>query len=76
MIGMSKMEKVISTKRGLYGRLNITLPLPIKNSLLDLQKRSGMKKAEFLRVALIMGASNLSEKVLPKDRKEEGGEPA
>jgi hypothetical protein len=52
MIGMSKMEKVISTKRGLYGRLNITLPLPIKNSLLDLQKRSGIKKAEFLRVAL------------------------
>lgn len=55
------MEKVISTKRGLYGRLNITLPLHVKNSLIDLQKRSGIKKAEFLRLALTTGLMELSK---------------
>jgi len=39
-------EIIIKTKRGLYGRVNVTLPLHIKTNLLDLQKRSGMKKAE------------------------------
>ena len=42
-------EKVIKTKRGLYGRVNITLPMPVKTSLMDYQKKSGMKKSEFLR---------------------------
>lgn len=60
-------EQVIRTKRGLYGRVNITLPLPIKTSLMDLQKKSGMKKAEFLRVALMMGTAKLSENVFSND---------
>jgi hypothetical protein len=57
-------EKIIKTKRGLYGRVNITLPLPVKTSLMDLQKKSGMKKAEFLRTALMMGTVKLSESIL------------
>jgi hypothetical protein len=60
-------EKVIVTKRGLYGRVNVTLPIPIKSSMLELQKRSGMKKAEFLRTALMMGTAQLAEQVKQKE---------
>ena len=67
-------ENVIETKRGLYGRVNITLPLPVKISLLNLQKKSGMKKAEFLRFALMMGTAKISENVLSNDPKVSGGE--
>lgn len=67
-------EKIISTKRGLYGQVNITLPMPFKTSLMDLQKKSGMKKAEFLRVALIVGTTKLSENVIHSDLIGAGGE--
>jgi hypothetical protein len=53
-------EQVIKTKRGLYGRVNITLPLSVKVSLFDLQKKTGLKKAEFLRLALTTGLVELS----------------
>lgn len=62
-------ERVITTRRGVYGRVNITLPLPVKNSLMDIQKKSGMKKAEFLRVALMLGTARITESVLSPDRK-------
>jgi len=65
-------ENIIKTKRGVYGRVNITLPLIIKTSLMDLQKKSGMKKAEFLRTALIMGTEKLSENVLLNDHTGKG----
>ena len=60
-------EKIIKTKRGLYGQVNITLPMPFKTSLMDLQKKSGMKKAEFLRTVLLMGKAQITEKVLGND---------
>jgi hypothetical protein len=65
-------EKIIETKRDLYGRVNITLPLNLKISLMDLQKKSGIKKAEFLRVVLMMGTEKLSENVLLNDQKGKG----
>jgi hypothetical protein len=58
------MEKIITTRRGIYGRVNITLPLSVKTSLMDFQKRSGLKKAEFLRLALTTGFLDLSNSVL------------
>jgi hypothetical protein len=60
-------EKIIKTKRGLYGQVHITLPISFKHYILDLQEKTGMKKAEFLRISLITGAARLSEKVIPKD---------
>jgi hypothetical protein len=47
--------------------VNVTLPIPIKSSMLELQKRSGMKKAEFLRTALMMGTAQLAEQVKQKE---------
>ncbi len=37
-------EKIIQTKRGVYGRVNVTLPLTIKTTMLAWQKKSGMKE--------------------------------
>ena len=54
-------EKIITTRRGLYGQVNVTLPLPMKTAMLELQKTSGMKKAEFLRLALTTGFLELSK---------------
>jgi len=67
------MERVINTKRGLYGRVNITLPLPVKTSLMDFQKKSGLKKAEFLRLALTIGFLDLSNNIL-KNKAEDRGQ--
>jgi len=53
-------EQVITTRRGIYGRVNITLPLHIKTAMLAWAKESGMRKAEFLRLALTTGFLVLS----------------
>jgi hypothetical protein len=68
MIGVRKMEKVITTRRGVYGRVQVTLPLTVKTSLMELQKKSGMKKAEFLRLAIMTGYLNLSQGIEKNDR--------
>ena len=64
-------EQAIVTKRGIYGRVQVTLPMPVKQSMMEWQKKSGMGKAEFLRVALMMGAVNLADNIQAK-RSDEG----
>jgi hypothetical protein len=54
-------DQIIKTKRGVYGRLNITLPLRAKNSVLDMVNQTGMKKSEFLRQALMVGAMQIAK---------------
>lgn len=54
-------EKIINTRRGIYGVVNITIPLPLKVAMLEWQKTSGLKKAEFLRLALTTGYLELSK---------------
>jgi hypothetical protein len=54
-------EKVITAQSGVYGRVQVILPLPDKALLLAGVKASGMSKAEFLRKALILGASQLAK---------------
>lgn len=70
-------EKTITTKRGIYGRVNVTLPLPIKTAMLAWAKSSSMKKAEFLRLALTTGFLELSKGVsiadAEKDPNSSGG---
>ena len=58
-------EQIFQTKRGIYGRVNVTLPLTIKTTMLAWQKKSGMKKAEFLRLALTTGFLELSKGIIP-----------
>ncbi|MCE9644459.1 MAG: hypothetical protein K8S20_00555 [Chloroflexi bacterium] len=60
-------DQKINTNRGIYGRVNITLPLPVKTSMLAWAKKSGMKKAEFLRLALTTGFLELSKGITPDE---------
>ncbi len=55
------MEKEIVTKnRVVYGRVQVTLPMPVKENILNWRKHSGMGKAEFFRVAFMIGSSILA----------------
>ncbi len=63
-------EKIITTRRGIYGQVNITLPLPLKVAMLDWQKTSGLKKAEFLRMALTTGFLALSQGIATEQAKD------
>jgi hypothetical protein len=60
-------EETIITKRIPYGRVQVTLPMPVKTSMLVWVRKSGMGKAEFLRVALMMGARQLAEGLNAKE---------
>jgi hypothetical protein len=59
-------EKIISAQSGIYGRLQVTVPISAKSSMLSWVKKSGMKKAEFLRVALMIGAVQLANELRAK----------
>ena len=50
------MDEAITTQRGRYGRLGVTVPIRAKNEILEWARRCGVKKAEFLRWALMTGA--------------------
>lgn len=54
-------ENIIKTKKGVYGRVNITLPLTIKNPIMDLQKKLGLRKAEYLRMVMVSGFQKMSD---------------
>jgi hypothetical protein len=65
------MENEIVTKnRNIFGRLNITIPMPVKESMMDWMNKSGMGRAEFFRVALMMGAIQLANQVQAKEQNE------
>jgi len=44
-----------------YTSIQIRLPTQVANKLLNWVENSNMKKADFLRLALMSGASNLAE---------------
>jgi hypothetical protein len=64
-------DQVITTKRGTFGRVQVTLPMSVKSSMASWIRKSGMGKSEFLRVALMIGASKLAEQINAK-KPEEG----
>ena len=64
--GETMSEKIITTQNGVYGRLQVTLPMPAKSSMMSWAKKSGMKKAEFLRTALMIGAIQLANDLRAK----------
>lgn len=60
-------EKIIKAKSGNYGRVQVTLPVTVKDTVLIWAKKSGVNKAAFLRMALMIGAANLAEYINVKD---------
>lgn len=69
-IGDRMEEMIIKTRRGVFGRVNVTLPLPAKVSMFAWMKKSGMKKAEFFRTALMIGALQLANDLKAKNPNE------
>jgi hypothetical protein len=65
------MEEIVVTKRGTFGFIRVTIPMVVKQTMLDWCSRSGMRKAEFFRVALMMGSVLLADQV--KAKKPEDG---
>ncbi len=53
-------EQIITTKRGRFGKLQVTLPLTVKHSIMASIDQSGLCKAEYLRIALMIGSSQLA----------------
>ena len=64
------MENEIITKKGRFGRIQVTIPMDTKYKMLDWYKKSGLGKAEFFRVALMIGVSHLAESVKAKSEDE------
>ncbi len=58
------MEEIIQAQSGKYGRVQVTLLLPVKEEILSWAKQLGINKAAFLRIALMIGASQLTKQML------------
>jgi len=61
------LEEKNVKQRVVYGRLTITVPMPVKEALLGWSKKSGMNKAQFLRTALMMGGVSLADSLKVKE---------
>jgi len=65
--GVTMSEQIIKTNTGVYGRVIVTLPLSAKVSMLSWVKKSGMKKAQFFRTALMISALQLANELQAKE---------
>ena len=57
-------ESEIITRNGTYGRVQVTLLMPVKIEILSWAKQMGINKAAFLRMALMLGASQLTKQII------------
>ena len=58
------MEEIIQAKSGTYGRVQVTLLLHVKEDMLAWKKKLGVNQAAFLRLALMIGVSQLIKMIL------------
>lgn len=54
-------EKIIKASTGNYGRINVVVPISAKESMMVWMKKSGFKKAQFFRTALMIGTVQLAQ---------------
>lgn len=64
-------EEIIKRKTGTYGRINIVLPISAKQSMLSWMSKSGLKKAQFFRTALMIGSLQLAEQLGIKEKSDD-----
>ena len=60
------MDEIVTKNRGVFGKVQVTLPMQVKDSMLSWMRKSGMGKAEFFRVALMIGTVKLADQVKAK----------
>ena len=63
-------DQIIQTKKGRFGKIQVTIPMDTKSKMLEWHRKSGLGKAEFFRIALMIGVSNLAESVNAKSQDE------
>ena len=63
--------KVIEAKSGTYGRVQITLLKSVKDEILSWSKELGVNQAAFLKMALMIGASQLCEMIILNEQSKE-----
>ena len=56
-------EEMIKAKSGNYGRVNIVVPWVVKQSMYSWVEKSGLKKSQFFRTALMIGTVQLAEQL-------------
>jgi hypothetical protein len=61
-------DEIITTKSGVYGRVNVVLPMLVKEQMLSWMQKSSMKKAQFFRTALMIGTVQLAQQLGIKDK--------
>ena len=60
------MDEIVTKNRGVFGKVQVTLPMNVKRSMIAWMRKSGMGKTEFFRVALMMGTVQLADQVKAK----------
>ena len=63
----SKMEQTIETTKETFGCIRVTIPMRVKESMLDWCRQSGLGKAEFFRVSLMLGVMLLADQINAKN---------
>ncbi|MBN1182209.1 MAG: hypothetical protein JXB49_07970 [Bacteroidales bacterium] len=66
-------EQVITTRRGKFGKFQVTLPIEVKLSILDRIDQSGLRPSEYLRISLILGSSLLAKGISDNQLSGQGG---
>ena len=56
-------EEIIKARTGNYSRVNIVVPVTAKESMVSWMKKSGIKKAQFFRTALLIGTVQLAQQL-------------
>ena len=63
-------EEIIRTRTGTYGRVYVVVPMTVKESMLSWMRKSGFKKSQFFRTALMIGTVQLAEQLGIKEESE------
>ncbi len=63
-------DEIVTKNRGVFGRVQIAVPMTVKDSIMNWIRKSGMGKAEFFRVVLMIGAVQLANQVQAKEQNE------
>jgi hypothetical protein len=70
-------ESEMKVRKESWGRLTCSIPIFAKYKIMEWQKKSGMRKAEFLRGAILIGSVQLANQTgakSPDDGFMKGGE--
>ena len=75
--GEMEVESEMKVRKVSWGRLTCSIPMFAKYKIMEWQRKSGMRKAEFMRGAILIGSVQLANQTGAKNPEEgfmKGGE--